>query len=81
MADILDIGLFDDEPGSAGFSRASVVRFERHRLRAGSQVVRFVTDRAPAYAGIDPYNLYIERDGGDNVAPVDVRGSGPGAHR
>jgi hypothetical protein len=29
-----------------------------------------VTDRKPTHAGIDPYNFYIDRSSGDNVAPV-----------
>jgi hypothetical protein len=40
---------------------------ERYPIRSGRQVLRFVTGRRPAYAGVDPYNFYIDRDAGDNV--------------
>jgi len=33
-------------------------------------VVKFVSDRKPLYAGVDPYNFYIDRDSADNVAAV-----------
>jgi len=33
-------------------------------------VLKFVTDKKPAYAGIDPYNFYIDRNSADNVMPV-----------
>jgi ABC-2 type transport system permease protein len=32
--------------------------------------LRFVTDRKPTHAGIDPYNFYIDRNSADNVLPV-----------
>jgi hypothetical protein len=47
-----------------------VVLLERHPIRSGRQVLRFVTDRRPTHAGIDPYNLYIDRNSADNVLPV-----------
>jgi ABC-2 type transport system permease protein len=29
-----------------------------------------VTDKKPKYAGVDPYNFYIDRNSADNVLPV-----------
>ena len=43
---------------------------ERQKVHSGKQVFRFVTDRKPAHAGIDPYNFYIDRNAGDNVGRV-----------
>jgi hypothetical protein len=43
---------------------------ERRPIRSGAQVLRFVTEARPTFAGVDPYNLYIDRSSGDNVAPV-----------
>jgi hypothetical protein len=43
---------------------------ERQKVRSGKQVFRFVTDKKPTHAGIDPYNFYIDRNSGDNVGPV-----------
>lgn len=43
---------------------------ERHPIRSGRQVLHFVTGRKPTYAGVDPYNFYIDRSSEDNVLPV-----------
>ena len=43
---------------------------ELARSARGSQLLRFVTDRKPTHAAIDPYNLYIDRIGADNVGVV-----------
>jgi ABC-2 type transport system permease protein len=47
-----------------------VVLLERRPIRTGRQVLRFVTDRKPTHAGIDPYNFYINRNSADKVLPV-----------
>ena len=47
-----------------------IVLLERHPIRSGRQVLTFVTDRKPTYAGIDPYNYYIDRNSTDNVLAV-----------
>ena len=43
---------------------------ERKQIRSGKQVLKFVTDRKPTFAGVDPYNFYIDRKPGDNVVPL-----------
>jgi hypothetical protein len=43
---------------------------ERRPIRSGAQVLRFVTDRRPTHAGIDPYSYYIDRNSRDNVLPL-----------
>ncbi|HEX8483398.1 MAG TPA: M1 family aminopeptidase [Allosphingosinicella sp.] len=70
LGDSIEIGLFSAGPGGSGFGKKDVIRMERRKVRSGKQVFRFVTDRKPAYAGVDPYNFYIDRNGGDNVQPV-----------
>jgi ABC-type transport system involved in multi-copper enzyme maturation permease subunit len=70
LAERIEIGLFTAEPGRDAFDASHVVLLERHPVRSGRQVLRFVTDRRPTHAGIDPYNLYIDRNPADNVAPV-----------
>ncbi|HEV7238596.1 MAG TPA: hypothetical protein VGQ36_05095 [Thermoanaerobaculia bacterium] len=47
-----------------------MVLMERHPIRSGAQVLRFVSDQKPSYAGVDPYNFYIDRNSADNVLPV-----------
>lgn len=64
----IEIGLFTAEPGSDAFDARHVIVMERRPIRPGAQVLRFVTDRRPTHAGIDPYNYYIDRNSGDNVS-------------
>ncbi len=66
-----DIGLFTAEPGKKAFDKADVVVFERRPLRTGVQTFRFVTTRKPTFAGVDPYNKWIDRNSDDNVKPVE----------
>ena len=63
----IEVGLFTREPGSFEFSAKDVIVMERRPIRSGAQVLKFVTDRKPAYAGIDPYNYYIDRISADNI--------------
>jgi hypothetical protein len=53
-----------------------VIKLEPRPIRSGRQLLRFVTDRRPTHAGVDPYNLYIDRNSGDNVGTVS-RSQGP----
>ncbi len=70
LNETFDVGLFSAEPGKGAFDRKSVILMERRPLRSGTQVFRFVTDQKPAFAGIDPYNRWIDRNSDDNVKPV-----------
>jgi len=73
LAERIEVGLFTAEPGRDAFDKSNVVLMERHPIRSGSQVLRFVTGKRPTYAGIDPYNFYIDRNSADNVLPVRQR--------
>ncbi len=70
LAERIEVGLFTAEPGRGAFNRQDVIRMERQPIRSGRQVLKFVTDRKPTHAGVDPYNFYIDRDSADNVVPV-----------
>ena len=70
LAERIEIGLFASLPGRDAFDARDVVVLERHPVRSGNQVLRFVTTVKPAYAGIDPYNYYIDRNSGDNVRSI-----------
>ncbi|ADL02410.1 M1 family aminopeptidase [Brevundimonas subvibrioides] len=67
----IDIGLFTAEPGKGAFDRSNVVVLERRALRSGTQTFRFVTAAKPTFAGVDPYNKWIDRNSTDNVKPVE----------
>jgi len=70
LSDSIEIGLFAAEPGGRDFGKKDVIRIAWQKVRSGRRVFRFVSLRKPTYAGIDPYNLYIERNSGDNVRPI-----------
>jgi aminopeptidase N len=70
FSDRIAIGLFTAAPGTGAFDRRSVLTMQRQPVKSGKQVFRFVTDRKPTHAGIDPYNFYIDRNSEDNVGPV-----------
>ncbi|MFM7119588.1 MAG: aminopeptidase, partial [Gammaproteobacteria bacterium] len=65
-----ELGAFSAEPGKAGFTAASVLATKTVRLQDGEQALRLVTDTRPAFVGIDPYNLRIDRNSDDNVIAV-----------
>ncbi len=66
----IEMGLFTADPGTVAFNTANVALMERRPIRSGRQTLSFVTDRKPSHAGVDPYNFFIDRNSGDNVAPV-----------
>jgi hypothetical protein len=70
LAEGIEIGLFTAEPGRDAFHKSNVIMMERSPIRSGHQVLKFTTDRKPAFAGVDPYNFYIDRNSADNVLPV-----------
>jgi hypothetical protein len=72
LNDLIEIGLFTAEPGGGAFDKKDVIHMERQKVRGGMQVFRFVTDKKPTHAGIDPYNFYIDRNSADNVGSVDL---------
>lgn len=70
LSDAIDIGLFDQKPEYGAFSAKDVVLMERRPVKSGEQTIRIVTRRKPAFAGIDPYNKFIDRNSDDNVVAV-----------
>jgi len=73
LDEVMDVGLFTLEPGKKGFGPDKVVTFERRRIRSGTQTLTFVTKVAPRVAGVDPYNIVIDRNGDDNTTKVEMR--------
>lgn len=70
LAEPIEIGLFGAKPGLGAFSSKDVVIMERRPVKSGLQVITVKSKRKPTFAGIDPYNFYIDRDSDDNVADV-----------
>lgn len=66
----MDIGLFTAAPGLATFDAKDVILLEKKRIHSGEQTLTFTVDRAPVFAGVDPYNKWIDRYPDDNVMEV-----------
>jgi len=70
LNETFDIGLFSAKPGEGAFDRSDVLAFERRPIQTGTQTFRFVTATKPTFAGVDPYNKWIDRNSDDNLKPV-----------
>jgi ABC-2 type transport system permease protein len=68
----MDIGAFSAEPGKKGFTRESVLLMERRPLKSGKQQITLLLDKAPAFVGVDPYNMRIDRNSDDNLSKVEM---------
>lgn len=66
----VDIGLFAAQPGEGTFGKADVIAMQRQTIRNGKATITLLSARKPAYAGIDPYNMFIDRKSDDNVVAV-----------
>lgn len=67
VAEPVDVGGFGSEPGEGRFARDDVLVMEKRTMRPGGQRVSILTRDRPAYVGVDPYNLLIDRSPRDNV--------------
>ena len=70
LAEPVDVGLFAAQSGSDVVERKNVIAMQRRPIRSGAQMLKFITDRQPTHAGVDPYNYYIDRNVSDNVVAV-----------
>ena len=70
FAEHIEVGLFTADPATDAPDAKNVIVVQRRPIHSGAQVLKFVTDRKPMFAGIDPYNYYIDRNSGDNVLPI-----------
>lgn len=72
LDEAIEIGLFEDRPGLGAFDSKDVIVMGRQKLRNGEQKITVRTSRKPEFAGVDPYNFYIDRNSDDNVKEVTV---------
>lgn len=70
LNEMIDVGLFTTRPGEGNFNAADVISKKRFAFRSGQQTVRIISRREPAFAAIDPYMTFIDRDWSDNVVPI-----------
>ena len=64
------LGAFTAEPGRVGYRNDSVVSLESRALHTGKTEVEMVVTRLPAFVGVDPFNVCIDRNSDDNLTPV-----------
>ena len=57
-------------PGQGSFKAKDVLLLMRLPLHSGTQTVKLVAAKRPAYAGADPYNVRIDRNSDDNDIKV-----------
>jgi ABC-2 type transport system permease protein len=70
LAEPIEVGLFSARPGVGAFAAKDVIVMGRQPVVGGKQVITLKSKIKPAYAGVDPYNFYIDRDSDDNVTDV-----------
>ncbi len=73
LDELIDVGVFAAKPGAKGFAARDVLSMQRVAIRSGEQTVKVTVDRAPRFAGVDPYNKLIDRNADDNTAAVAAR--------
>jgi aminopeptidase N len=66
----IEVGLFTARPGLGAFSQKNVLAFGLKPIRSGTQTVTIHTAAKPTFAGVDPYNFYVDRNSDDNVKDV-----------
>jgi ABC-2 type transport system permease protein len=70
LDEAIEVGLFTARPELGAFSDKDVVLLRREPLRGGVQRLTLRTRQRPAFAGVDPYNFYVDRNSDDNLKPV-----------
>jgi aminopeptidase N len=66
----IEVGLFTARPGLGAFSAKDVIVIGHERIRNGNQRIVIRSKAKPSFAGVDPYNFYVDRNSDDNVKDV-----------
>jgi ABC-2 type transport system permease protein len=70
LAEPIEIGLFTARPGLGAFSSKNVIVMGREPVHSGIQKIVVHSREKPTFAGVDPYNFYVDRNSDDNVKAV-----------
>jgi aminopeptidase N len=70
LAEPIEVGLFTARPGLGKFAATNVVVMDRQPIRSGVQKLVLHSKVKPTFAGVDPYNYYVDRNSDDNVKDV-----------
>jgi len=69
MDNLVEIGIFATDT-SLSADRQRVLYRKKHRLRSGEQILTVTVDEKPTRAGVDPYNLFLDKRPDDNLTTV-----------
>jgi ABC-2 type transport system permease protein len=67
MNEPVDVGLFLTRPDDADFGRNKILSLRPMPIVSGTQTIHLVSPAAPIFAGIDPYDEWINRNPDNNV--------------
>jgi len=67
LSEQMGFGLFTSYPGWGPFDAKDMLALRPVAVRSGVQQVKFITATKPSFAGIDPYDVLIDRNSDDNV--------------
>ena len=70
LAEPIEVGLFTAQPGLGAFAQKDVIVMKREPIRDGEQKIVVRSSQKPAFAGVDPYNYYVDRNSDDNLKAV-----------
>jgi hypothetical protein len=70
----VDIGAFSVNPSAADYDKSKILFFQREPVHSGKQVLHFITAEKPKFAGMDPYNEWIDRNSDDNIVSATAAG-------
>jgi ABC-type transport system involved in multi-copper enzyme maturation permease subunit len=66
----IDVGAFNQNPDETKPGEQPELYLQKHRIKAGENVIRLTLDEAPTHVGVDPYNKLVDRNSDDNVKSV-----------
>lgn len=72
LDEAFEVAVFTEKPGDKRFNKAAILALERTRLHSGSQELKWVTDKPPRFAGVDPFHFRIDRNSSDNIREVEA---------
>ncbi|MEA1071587.1 ABC transporter permease/M1 family aminopeptidase [Sphingomonas sp. LY160] len=70
LSEPVEVGLFTARPGLGTFKAKDVILIRREPLRSGSQKLTLLSKVRPTFAGVDPYNFYVDKNSDDNVSAI-----------
>lgn len=73
LDDWIDVGIFGEASTVGGGRREKVLYLKKQHVTGHDVTLTAVVDGVPVRAGIDPYNILVDRTPGDNVRDVTNR--------